>query len=110
MKNKMISILLAAALLYLYAGCNTPQDIPTGCWQSLQDRPSLTLEKDSVGNYRVIVHHRMPDGGVCPVAYHLVRGTNGMYIQAEGRILVYYSSKDNILFLSPGGTFYLKKQ
>lgn len=109
MKRTKISILLAASLSLLCAGCNIPQDdIPTGCWQSLQGRPSLTLEKDSTGNYRAIVHHRTSDGRTCPVAYPLVRGTYGMYIQAEGRIFVCYSSEDNTLFLSPGGVFRLK--
>lgn len=107
MKRK--KILSVAAVLLLCVGCHSPQgDIPTGCWESLQGRPSLTLEKDSTGNYRAIVHHRTADGGTCPVAYPLVRSTDGMYIQAEGRIYVCYSLEDNTLFLSPGGMFQLK--
>lgn len=98
-----------AALLFLCVGCNAPQsDIPTGCWQSVQGRPSLILEKDSVGNYYAVIHHRTVDGCICPVAYPIVRGTNGMYIQAERRIFLCYSSKDNTIFLSPGGVFRLK--
>lgn len=109
MKHKKIFLLPVAVLFLLCVECGTPQDdIPTGCWQSLQGRPSLTLEKDSVGNYHAIVHHRTADGRTCPVSYPLVRSTKGMYIQAEGRISVCYSSEDNILFLSPGGAFRLK--
>lgn len=109
MKHKKIFMWSVVILSFLCVGCGTPQgDIPTGCWQSLQGRPSLTLEKDSIGNYRVIVHHRTADGRSCPVAYPLVRSTVGMYIRAERRIFVCYSSKDNTLFLSPGGAFRLE--
>lgn len=109
MKHKKRFLLPIAALLLLCAGCHPVQDdIPTGCWESLQGRPSLTLEKDSTGDYQAIVHHRTADGRICPVAYPLVRRTNGMYIQAEGRIFVCYSAKDRTIFLSPGGLFRLK--
>lgn len=110
MKNKKTSMLLIAGSFFLVVGCNAPQDIPTGDWQSEQGRSELTLKKDAAGDYRAIVHHRMADGYVCPVTYPVCRGTCGMYIQAEGRIYLSYSSKDSTLFLSPGGTYHLKKQ
>lgn len=110
MKNKKTSMLLIAGSFFLVVGCNAPQDIPIGDWQSEQGRSELTLKKDAAGDYRAIVHHRMSDGFVCPVAYPVCHGNNGMYIQAERRIYLSYSSKDSILFLSPGGVYHLIKQ
>lgn len=110
MKSKKTSMLLIVGSFFLVVGCNAPQDIPTGDWQSLQGRSALTLEKDSTGDYRAIVHHRMADGLMCPMAYPVCHGNNGMYIQAERRIYLSYSSKDSILFLSPGGAYHLIKQ
>lgn len=110
MKSKKTSMLLIAGSFFLVVGCNAPQDIPTGDWQSVQGRSALTLEKDSTGDCRAIVHHRMADGLICPVAYPVCIGTSGIYIQAEGRIYLSYSSKDSILFVSPGGAYHLKKQ
>lgn len=108
MKHKELFLLLAVITL-LYMGCNVPHDIPEGEWQSLQGRPSLTLKKDSIGKYKVIVHHKMANGRTCPISYPIIQNATGMYIQAEGRILICYSFKDSILFLSPGGRFHLKK-
>lgn len=109
MKNYVTSVLAIVAMILLFAACRPPQDIPIGCWQSLQGRPSLTLKKDSAGNYCAIIHHRTADGRACPVAYPLVRGTYGLYIRAHVRILVSYTAGDGILFLSPGGAYQLKK-
>lgn len=109
MKHTKKNLLPVAVLLLLCAGCGASQvDIPTGCWQSMQGRPSLTLEKDSAGAYHAIVYHRTADGRTCPVTYPVVRNANGMYIQAEGRILICYSFEEKTLFLSPGGLFQLK--
>lgn len=106
---KYRKLLLLPAATFFCIGCNAPQEIPEGYWQSTQDRPALTLKKDSAGNYRAIFHHRTANGHICPIAYPVVHTTAGMYIQAEGRILIYYSSKDNTIFLSPGGPYLFDK-
>lgn len=110
MKHIKWPLLLIVTSLFLFAECNISQDIPTGCWQSSQGKPSVTLKKDSAGNFQAIIHHHTANGHICPVVYPLVKDITGMYIQAEGRILVSYSPKDSTLFLSPGGVFRLKQE
>lgn len=86
-------------------GCGRqPLVVPEGGWRSEGERPDiLILKEDSA--YVAVVFHRIYGGGVCPVKYPLVCTPTTMYIQAEGRIRVFYDREKDGLFLSPGGAY-----
>lgn len=86
--------------------CSRNPQTMLGRWKSLQGRADITINKDS-GNYYAIVHHRITGGKLCPVRYPVVYTATATYIQAEGRILLTYSTKNKTLFLSPGGKYCL---
>lgn len=99
-----IGITFILGILFLLVGCRDSVTIPVGHWHSTQGRPSIQIVEKADG-HTVIVFHRTYDGKLCPVEYPLVNVSGRMYIQAEGRILISYSSKTDRLFLSPGGIY-----
>ncbi len=103
-------IVSGAFWLYMATSCSNdcsrnPQTM-LGHWKSLQGRPDVTIARDSA-NYYAIVHHRITNGKQCPVRYPVVCTATNTYIQAASRILLTYSTKNKILFLSPGGKYCL---
>lgn len=108
MKQLRITYCMMVIALSAFAGCrNDGNRIPAGDWISSQGRPMIRIAEKG-GGYSAIVFHRTYSGDVCPVEYPLVTGSSGMYIQAEGRIIVSYSEKRDELFLSPGGVYIRK--
>lgn len=107
MRHRILTIVLTA--ICLSTSCSPPSDLPLGNWQSTQGRATLTILKDNLGNYQAIIHHQTAYGYTCPIVYPIVRKPYGIYIQAEGRIILTYSSENNTLFLSPGGRYTQKK-
>lgn len=86
-------------------GCaRQPLMVPEGRWRSEGERPDiLILKEDSA--YVAVVFHRIYEGGVCPIKYPLVCTLTTLYIQAEGRIRIFYDREKDGLFLSPGGAY-----
>lgn len=103
MKTKSIifSMLATATIV----SCTTqPCIFPCGTWHSTMNRPDITFVQNT-DTLTAIVHHKIYNGGTCPISYP-VRETNyGYYIQAEGRILIHYDANKDELFLSPGGEY-----
>lgn len=94
-------------LLCTMTSCiHTNNIIPTGIWTSEQGRPDICIEKDSSdGTYTATVFHRLRNGEVCPIVYPFEISSYGMYIVAEGKIIVIYDPNQDRLFLSPGGEY-----
>jgi len=110
MKRLRSTYCMMVIVLSVLAGCrNDGYGIPVGDWISRQGRPMIRIAEKG-GGFSAIVFHRTYSGDVCPVEYPLVTGSSGMYIQAEGRIIVSYSEKRDELFLSPGGVYIRKGQ
>lgn len=87
-------------------GCGRqPLVVPEGSWRSEGERPDILILKED-DSYVAVVFHRIYGGGVCPVKYPLVCTPTAMYIQAEGRIRVFYDREKDGLFLSPGGAYH----
>lgn len=100
-------LLFVLNLILLLCSCKQEIKVPIGYWKSVQGRPNIQIMKKGNG-YAAIVYHKTYEGGCCPIEYPLVTSPSGMYIQAEGRILISSSreqDKEAILFLSPGGTY-----
>ena len=99
---------LGTILLFLCIGCHNDYSKNPNCmlgnWKSLHGKPDLTINKDSLGYY-VVVHHKIINGGECPLRYHLVYCDNSSYIKAQNRIFLIYSKKNKTLHLSPGGEY-----
>lgn len=93
------------SLFYLLMSCSGKQVVPVGCWRSDNQRPDIVIRKADSGGYAAIVFHWLPDGATCPIAYPVVQSATGMYIRAEGKILLSYDEEKDCLFLSPGGTY-----
>lgn len=104
----IIYSLVIAVMLFLSGGCSRERAIPTGEWVSLQGRAMVHIKEVAENEYSAIVFHSTYNGKVCPIEYPLMVGSSGMYIQAEGRIIVSYSAEKDQLFLSPGG-IYIRK-
>lgn len=92
-------------LFYLLVSCAGKQTVPAGCWRGDGQKPDIVIGKAAGGDYAAVVFHRLYDGNTCPVAYPFVLSATGMYIRAEGRILVSYDKEKDVLYLSPGGTY-----
>lgn len=100
-------IFLSAFILMALSGCiGNQMEIPEGYWVSTQKKPPILITVEGNNKYTATVYHILCDGSPCPVKYPIIRSSAGMYIQAEGRILLSYSPEDSILFLSPGGAYY----
>lgn len=100
-------IFLSAFILVAFLGCIGRQvEIPEGYWVSIRGKPSILITLEGNNKYTATVYHILCDSSLCPVNYPIVRNSAGMYIQAEGRILISYSPGDSILFLSPGGEYH----
>ena len=93
-------------LFYLSVSCAGEREVPAGYWRSDGQRADVAIGKTAGGEYAAVVFHRLCDGRTCPVSYPFVLSATGMYISAEGRILVSYDKEKEILFLSPGGTYH----
>lgn len=93
------------SLFCLLMSCAGKQPVPVGCWRSDNQRPDIVITKADSGGYAAIVFHRLHDGVTCPIAYPVVQSATGMYIHAEGKILLSYDEEKDRLFLSPGGTY-----
>lgn len=111
MKMQTLSRIISSGtfLLFLFTGCNDCSINPEwmlGHWKSVQEKPGLTIGKDSL-EYYAIVHHHTENGKECPIRYPLVYSGTSTYIKADNRIILVYSPKEKTLFLSPGGKYNL---
>lgn len=96
-------VLLAGA----YA-CQHPSSMPTGYWQSDNGRADIAIVEKEDGKFSAIVYHPIYGGGTCPLEYPIVRTGTGAYIRAEGRIIISFDEKKDVMFLSPGGAYHRK--
>lgn len=102
-KTKFLSAFIV--LLWL-SGCNKQMEIPKGYWISERGRPDVLITDEGNKKYMATVYHICHDGSLCPIKYPIIYNSAGIYIQAEGRILITYSLKKDELFLSPGGVYH----
>lgn len=100
------NFLSAFIILLAFSGCTKQVEVPEGYWVSKRGRPPVLITCEENNMYMATVYHICPDSSLCPIKYPIVRNSVGIYIQAEGRILVSYSSGKDILFLSPGGEYH----
>lgn len=98
-------IYVSAFILTLFLSCAKQVEVPEGYWVSNRGRPPILITAEGNHKYTAIVYHILCDSSLCPVKYPIVRNSAGIYIQAEGRILISYSPEDSLLFLSPGGEY-----
>ncbi|MBO5642343.1 MAG: DUF3876 domain-containing protein [Prevotella sp.] len=103
MKTLRHSLLLL--VLSAFTACSTkPIEYPSGRWYSVQNRPDITFEGNH-GSLIAIVHHKTYSGDTCSIVYPVITTNYGFYIQAEGKIHVFYDTEKDALFLSPGGEY-----
>ncbi|MBQ0048491.1 MAG: DUF3876 domain-containing protein [Prevotellaceae bacterium] len=103
MKTKTIILSLLSTAIIL--SCTTqPKIYPHGMWHSTMNRPDITFVQNA-DTLIAIVHHKIHNGGTCPISYPVMETNHGYYIQAEGRILIHYDANKDELFLSPGGEY-----
>ena len=96
--------LLLLVLLVFTACSNQTADYPSGRWYSVQNRPDITFENEYDSLF-AIVHHKTYNGDTCSIVYPVITTNCGFYIQAEGKIHVFYDTEEEVLFLSPGGEY-----
>lgn len=109
MRKHAFNYLIIAVSIILSACNGRISEVPTGRWSSKSGHPDITIVKvngKDNDKYEAIIYHKTYDGRICPVKYPLIISACGMYIQAEGRVLVSYSCSDDRLFLSPGGKYH----
>lgn len=104
------NIFLSVFILIVFGGCTKQVAVPEGHWVSCQGKPSIHISIKENSEYTATVYHILSDSSLCPINYPIVRNATGVYIQAEGCILISYSTEDSILFLSPGGQYYRQKE
>lgn len=96
---------LLLLVLSAFTACSTqPVEYPSGRWYSVQNRSDITFENHH-DTLTAIVHHKTYTGDTCAIAYPVITTNYGFYIQAEGRIHVFYNTEEDALFLSPGGEY-----
>lgn len=103
MKTLRHSLLLLVLSAFTACSIQTA-DYPSGRWYSVQNRPDITFENDHDTLF-AIVHHKTYSGDTCSIAYPVITTSYGFYIQAEGKIHVFYDADEDVLFLSPGGEY-----
>lgn len=101
-KKNLLSVFI---IILAFSGCARQMEIPEGYWVSNRGRPPLLITSEGNNKYVATVYHICSDSSLCPINYPIIRNSAGIYIQAEGRILISYSREKDILFLSPGGKY-----